>query len=105
MKVLITGGAASPFVIVYFLIIIGASILFYRRGSMITAFASALLYGILYSAGRFFTEGLRTDSLCVGTYTLDGSCTNGLRIAQLVSLGAFAICGRKDNANRRTLPT
>jgi len=54
---------------------------------------SALLYGVLYSAGRFFTEGLRTDSLCVGTYTLDGSCTNGLRIAQLVSLGAFVLCG------------
>jgi phosphatidylglycerol:prolipoprotein diacylglycerol transferase len=54
---------------------------------------SALLYGILYSAGRFFTEGLRTDSLCVGTYTLDGSCTGGLRIAQLVSLGALVICG------------
>jgi phosphatidylglycerol:prolipoprotein diacylglycerol transferase len=54
---------------------------------------SALLYGVLYSAGRFFTEGLRTDSLCVGAYTLDGACTGGLRIAQLVSLGAFAICG------------
>jgi hypothetical protein len=26
-------------------------------------------------------------------YTLDGSCTNGLRIAQLVSLVAFVICG------------
>ena len=54
---------------------------------------SALLYGILYSAGRFCTEGLRTDSLCVGTYTLDGSCTNGVRIAQLVSLGVVAVCG------------
>jgi phosphatidylglycerol---prolipoprotein diacylglyceryl transferase len=54
---------------------------------------SALLYGVLYSAGRFFTEGLRTDSLCVGAYTLDGACTGGLRLAQLVSLGAFAICG------------
>jgi phosphatidylglycerol:prolipoprotein diacylglycerol transferase len=53
---------------------------------------SALLYGVLYSAGRFITEGLRTDSLCVGSYTLDGSCTNGLRIAQLVSLGAVVIC-------------
>jgi phosphatidylglycerol---prolipoprotein diacylglyceryl transferase len=42
---------------------------------------------------RFFTEGLRTDSLCVGTYTLDGSCTNGLRVAQLVSLGAVVLCG------------
>jgi phosphatidylglycerol:prolipoprotein diacylglycerol transferase len=54
---------------------------------------SALLYGVLYSAGRFFTEGLRTDSLCVGAYTLDGSCSGGLRIAQLVSLGAFVVCG------------
>lgn len=35
-----------------------------------------LLYGILYSAGRFFIEGLRTDSLYIGS----------LRVAQLVSL-------------------
>lgn len=54
---------------------------------------SVLLYGVLYSAGRFFTEGLRTDSLCVGAYTLDGSCTGGMRIAQLISLAALAICG------------
>jgi prolipoprotein diacylglyceryltransferase len=52
---------------------------------------SALLYGVLYSAGRFFTEGLRADSLCVGAYTLDGTCTGGMRIAQLVSLGAFVV--------------
>ena len=48
---------------------------------------------MLYSAGRFVTEGLRTDSLCVGAYTLDGSCAGGLRIAQLVSLAALVICG------------
>jgi phosphatidylglycerol:prolipoprotein diacylglycerol transferase len=54
---------------------------------------SALLYGVLYSAGRFFTEGLRTDSLCVGPYTMDGSCIGGLRLAQLVSLAALVICG------------
>jgi len=48
--VLITGGAASPFIILYFLIIIGASILFYRAGSMITAAASAVLYGIAVAA-------------------------------------------------------
>jgi phosphatidylglycerol:prolipoprotein diacylglycerol transferase len=54
---------------------------------------SALLYGVLYSTGRFFTEGLRTDSLCVGPYTLDGSCVGGLRIAQLVSLGTLVTCG------------
>lgn len=33
-----------------------------------------LLYGVCYSLGRFFTEGLRTDSLCIGPYTADGSC-------------------------------
>jgi len=54
---------------------------------------SALFYSMLYSAGRFVTEGLRTDSLCVGAYTLDGSCTGGLRIAQLVSLAALVCCG------------
>ncbi len=48
--VLITGGAASPFIILYFLIIIGASILFYRVGSMITAAASAVLYGVAIGA-------------------------------------------------------
>jgi hypothetical protein len=43
--VLITGGAASPFLILYFLIIIGSGILFYRAGSLAAAGASALLYG------------------------------------------------------------
>jgi phosphatidylglycerol:prolipoprotein diacylglycerol transferase len=64
-----------------------------RFGSRLRPGDSALLYGVLYSAGRFFTEGLRTDSLCVGAYTLDGSCIGGLRIAQLVSLAALVICG------------
>ena len=48
--VLITGGAASPFIILYFLIIIGAGILFYRAGSMIAATASAVLFGIAVAA-------------------------------------------------------
>jgi len=48
--VLITGGAASPFIILYFLIIIGAGILFYRVGSMITAGASAVLFGVAVAA-------------------------------------------------------
>lgn len=42
-----------------------------------------LLYGILYSIGRFFIEGLRTDSLMVG----------GLRTAQLVSIAVVVIFG------------
>lgn len=47
--VLITGGAASPFLILYFLIIIGAGILFYRAGSLVAATASAVLYGAAVS--------------------------------------------------------
>ena len=38
-------------------------------------------YFILYSVGRFFIEGFRTDSLYLGTF----------RIAQLVSVGLFII--------------
>ena len=53
----------------------------------------ALFYAIWYGIGRFWIEALRTDSLCVGAYTLDGSCAGGLRIAQLVSLAALVICG------------
>ncbi len=41
-----------------------------------------LVYGIYYSFGRFFIEGLRTDSLWFGP----------LRVAQLVSLGAVVGC-------------
>lgn len=41
----------------------------------------ALVYLIGYSSGRFWIEGLRTDSLMLG----------GLKIAQLVSLGAIAL--------------
>lgn len=47
------------------------------RGSLL------LVYGIYYSFGRFFIEGIRTDSLMLGP----------LRVAQLVSLAAVAGCG------------
>lgn len=40
-----------------------------------------LLHGILYSAGRFWIEGLRTDSLMLGP----------LRVAQVVSLGTIVL--------------
>jgi prolipoprotein diacylglyceryl transferase len=52
-----------------------------------------LLYGILYSVGRFFIEGLRTDSLMMGS----------LRTAQVISIviilvfGALWIVGRNKN--------
>lgn len=48
-----------------------------------------MFYAILYSIGRFFIEGLRTDSLCVGT--VGGSCAGGLRAAQITALVTIAI--------------
>jgi phosphatidylglycerol---prolipoprotein diacylglyceryl transferase len=45
---------------------------------------SALLYAIVYGAGRFWIEGLRTDSLC--TNGVGGECAGALRAAQVVSL-------------------
>lgn len=44
---------------------------------------TVLLYGIWYSAGRFFIEGLRTDSLML---------TEMLRIAQVISIGIIILC-------------
>jgi len=44
--VLVTGGVESLFSIAYFLVIMGASILFYRWGGVLAAGASALLYGL-----------------------------------------------------------
>ncbi len=39
-------------------------------------------YGILYSIGRFFIEGMRTDSLMLGP----------IRVAQLISILIIAVC-------------
>jgi phosphatidylglycerol:prolipoprotein diacylglycerol transferase len=47
-----------------------------RSGTVIAAYAG------LYSLGRLFIEGLRTDSLMLG----------GIRVAQLVSLAGILIC-------------
>jgi len=44
----------------------------------------ALLYALWYGLGRFWIEGLRTDSLC--TNGIGGSCEGALRTAQLASL-------------------
>ncbi len=48
------------------------------------------LYAIIYSAGRFWIEGLRTDSLCLNG--VGGECAGSLRVAQLVSL-TFLLIG------------
>lgn len=47
-------------------------------------------YGIIYSAGRFWIEGLRTDSLCLNG--VGGDCAGSLRVAQMVSLSLIVIC-------------
>jgi phosphatidylglycerol:prolipoprotein diacylglycerol transferase len=47
------------------------------------------LYAIIYSAGRFWIEGLRTDSLCANG--IGGSCEGSLRMAQLMSLALMAV--------------
>ena len=44
----------------------------------------ALFYAIWYGTGRFWVEGLRTDSLC--TNGVGGECGGALRAAQVVSL-------------------
>ena len=46
------------------------------------------LYLITYSFGRFWIEGLRIDSLCLGGYP--PYCEGGLRIAQFVSIFLFS---------------
>lgn len=50
----------------------------------------ALFFGINYSIGRFFIEGLRTDSLC--TSGVGGTCEGALRTAQVVALVTIAVC-------------
>lgn len=52
-----------------------------------------LMYGILYSVGRFFIEGLRTDSLYIGP----------LRVAQVVSLVVILVFSAILLYNRKRL--
>jgi phosphatidylglycerol:prolipoprotein diacylglycerol transferase len=65
---------------------------------------SALLYAIVYGAGRFWIEGLRTDSLC--TNGIGGECAGALRAAQVVSLLLIAggLIGIYINHHLRLLP-
>ena len=46
--------------------------------------ALTCVYGIAYSLGRFWIEGLRTDPLCL--FSAPPACAGGLRVAQLVSV-------------------
>ncbi|MCU0494195.1 MAG: prolipoprotein diacylglyceryl transferase [Chloroflexaceae bacterium] len=48
------------------------------------------LYGIIYSLGRVWIEGLRTDSLCLNG--VGGDCAGSIRVAQLISLIVIVVC-------------
>lgn len=56
-------------------------LMWFRKNKKITDGQVLGLYLILYSAGRFFVEGLRTDSLMF----------LGMRVAQLISLGSILL--------------
>ena len=63
----------------------------------------ALFYAIWYGIGRFWIEGLRTDSLC--TNGIGGECGGALRTAQIASLllVLIGVVGMYLN-HRRALP-
>lgn len=66
------------------LLVIERRVRWLRKGDLF------LWYAILYSVGRFFIEGLRTDSLC--TSGIGGSCAGALRTAQLVAIATIVLC-------------
>ncbi|SHE55764.1 prolipoprotein diacylglyceryl transferase [Alkalibacter saccharofermentans] len=57
-------------------------VLFYEKTKKKFDGELILIYGIYYSAGRFFIEGLRTDSLMF----------MNMRVAQLISFAVIMIC-------------
>lgn len=78
------------------LIVFGGLLIYRRKGKKFDG-EIFLMYIALYSLGRFFIEGLRTDSLMIG----------GIRTAQLISVTIMAISGaiiymkRRDKKIRR----
>lgn len=72
--------------------VIGAILLIERRFKRWLMPGDLMLsYGILYSLGRFWIEGLRVDSLCTGG--IGGECVGGqLRTAQVVSVLTILGC-------------
>tara|TARA_Y100001933_G_scaffold253335_1_gene293462 strand:- start:19 stop:897 length:879 start_codon:yes stop_codon:yes gene_type:complete len=58
------------------------------RNNQVTPGLITCLYIISYSFGRFWIEGLRIDSLCLGSYP--PLCEGGLRIAQFISIFLFS---------------
>jgi phosphatidylglycerol:prolipoprotein diacylglycerol transferase len=60
------------------------------------------LYGIIYSSGRFWIEGLRIDSLCLDR--VGGTCDGSLRVAQMISIAIIVLCVAGLAWNRRQRP-
>ncbi len=70
-----------------------AAIIFIERrwGKRLRRGDSLLIYGVLYSIGRFWIEDLRVDKLC--TSGVGGAnCTTGLSTARLTSVIAIGVC-------------
>ena len=62
-------------------LLVFAFLMWYRKNKSKVKGETFLIYISLYSVGRFFIEGLRTDSLMLG------NC----RVAQLISLGSILV--------------
>ena len=73
-----------------FLIFIVLIYIFYRqsKSKLITPGIITCTYIITYSFGRFWIEGLRIDSLCLGS--IPPFCDGGLKIAQFISICLFS---------------
>ncbi len=62
-------------------LLVFAFLMWYRKNKSKVKGETFLIYISLYSVGRFFIEGLRTDSLMLGNF----------RVAQLISLGSILV--------------
>jgi len=73
-----------------FLIFIVLIYIFYRqsKSKLIIPGIITCTYIITYSFGRFWIEGLRIDSLCLGS--IPPFCDGGLKIAQFISICLFS---------------
>ncbi len=64
------------------------------------------IYLIIYSLGRVWIEGLRTDPLCLGS--IPPSCEGGIRMAQLISIiliGLGSLCLLQIYRPQKKIPT
>ena len=67
------------------------AIVFIERRVRLRKGDSILLYGVLYSVGRFWIEALRVDKLCTGGIG-GADCGTSFSTARLVSVIAIVVC-------------